>query len=444
MWQEPLGRIAIESSSRKCLPIISNVAGLAESKKIAYVLKTNNSDELFKILKKLTQNDVLRKKLQKKFYIQNDFDIKKISRLIDKIRDDSLNIKSHIIKNKNLKVLHIANFNELSDGRLFYSFSNKLNNGFLKNNHIVQTISDRVFLKNNKNLFNPYGNYKLFNNKILNTIKNFSPDTVIFGHVFNIDQKIFDYCKTNNIKTANWFIDSISSEFLNNKKRNLFFDLINKVDKTFLTSSPELFRKLNFYKKLKFIPNPVDNSIDIYENYKHGIHEYDIFFAISHGQNRVILKHGKKDERENVFNYISDKLSNYKIASFGMNSVEPVWGSNYFYHLSRSKIALNISRGSYQKYYSSDRISSLIGNGLLVFLDDKTKMHKFLKNKQHVVYFKNKEDLVKKIKYYLNNDKLRQKIARTGCQYYHKKFSNTNVAKYILSELGFNKFKINW
>ena len=25
-----------------------------------------------------------------------------------------------------------------------------------------------------------------------------------------------------------------------------------------------------------------------------------------------------------------------------------------------------------------------------------------------------------------------------------QKFSNTNVAKYILSELGFNKFKINW
>ena len=146
---------------------------------------------------------------------------------------------------------------------------------------------------------------------------------------------------------------------------------------------------------MRFIPNPVDSSIDIYENYKNRIQEYDVFFAISHGQNRVILKHGKKDERENIFNYISDKLSNYKIASFGMNSVEPVWGSNYFYYLSRSKIALNISRGSYQKYYSSDRISSLIGNGLLVFIDDKTKMHKFLKNKQHVVYFKNKEDLVK-------------------------------------------------
>ena len=42
VWEEPLGRIAIEASSRKCLPIISNIAGLTESKKIAYVLKENN------------------------------------------------------------------------------------------------------------------------------------------------------------------------------------------------------------------------------------------------------------------------------------------------------------------------------------------------------------------------------------------------------------------
>ena len=43
VWDEPLGRIAIEASSRKCLPIISNKAGLAESKNIALVLKKNNS-----------------------------------------------------------------------------------------------------------------------------------------------------------------------------------------------------------------------------------------------------------------------------------------------------------------------------------------------------------------------------------------------------------------
>jgi hypothetical protein len=53
VWDEPLGRIAIEASSRKCLPIISNKAGLEESKNIALVLKENTSSELVSILKKL-------------------------------------------------------------------------------------------------------------------------------------------------------------------------------------------------------------------------------------------------------------------------------------------------------------------------------------------------------------------------------------------------------
>jgi glycosyltransferase involved in cell wall biosynthesis len=65
VWDEPLGRIAIEASSRKCLPIISNKAGLSESKKIAYVLKNNNSLEIFKYLKKATLNKDYRKKKTK-------------------------------------------------------------------------------------------------------------------------------------------------------------------------------------------------------------------------------------------------------------------------------------------------------------------------------------------------------------------------------------------
>ena len=48
-WDEPLGRIAIESSSRKCCPIISNVGGLIESKNISIV--KNNSNNILKYKK---------------------------------------------------------------------------------------------------------------------------------------------------------------------------------------------------------------------------------------------------------------------------------------------------------------------------------------------------------------------------------------------------------
>ena len=66
------------------------------------------------------------------------------------------------------------------------------------------------------------------------------------------------------------------------------------------------------------------------------------------------------------------------------------------------------------------------------------------KDKKEVIFFKNRDELIKKIIFYLQNDKKRKKIAKQGCQKYHKKFSNTNVAKYILNELNLANTKIDW
>ena len=163
--------------------------------------------------------------------------------------------------------------------------------------------------------------------------------------------------------------------------------------------------------------------------------EYDIFVAISHGQNRGILKKGKSDEREKFINELVSNLPQSKFALFGLNNFEPIWGSNYYDYLSKTKMALNISRGKYQNKYSSDRISSLIGNGLLVFLNEKTNFHKIL-NSNDVVYYKNKKDLLDKIKFYNNNDNARIKIAKSGYLKYHKFMSNNVVSKYIMTCVG--------
>ena len=95
-------------------------------------------------------------------------------------------------------------------------------------------------------------------------------------------------------------------------------------------------------------------------------------------------------------------------------------------------MALNISRGKYQNKYSSDRISSLIGNGLLVFINQNTNFYKIL-SKNDVVYYKSKKDLIKKLKFYNKNDKQRKKIAKSGYEKYHKHMSNIIVSNYILS-----------
>ena len=56
-----------------------------------------------------------------------------------------------------------------------------------------------------------------------------------------------------------------------------------------------------------------------------------------------------------------------------MNDIQPVWADNYLLAISQSKIGLNLSQGKPQ-YYSSDRFAQLIGNGLLVMVDEKTKL----------------------------------------------------------------------
>jgi glycosyltransferase involved in cell wall biosynthesis len=439
VWNEPLGRIAIESSSRKCLPIISNRGGLSESKKIAHVLKKNTPSELFKYLVKITKNEDLRKEKQNLFYKNNNFDLKKLSKKLDEIRNNFF-ISDRLLKPKTQKILHIANFNENSDGRLFYSFGNKLNAGFIKNNHIVETISDRTFLKLNRSIINPFNENKKFNIKILNTLKNFSPNLLLIGHVFNIEKYIFDYCKENNIKICSWYIDSVSKEFLSKDKKEKFLSNLEFIDKCFITSSPKIFKKNKYFNKIKFIPNPVDSSIDNLKNFENKNYTFDMFSAISHGQNRGILKKGKSDERENFIKGLINALPQIRFASFGMDNFEPIWGANYYYYLSKSKMALNISRGSYQNLYSSDRISSLIGNGLLVFISKKAKFEKLFTNKE-VVFFNNKKDLTNKINYFSVNDKIRIKFAKAAYKKYHSHMNNLVITNYILKCVGLNNSK---
>jgi spore maturation protein CgeB len=103
-------------------------------------------------------------------------------------------------------------------------------------------------------------------------------------------------------------------------------------------------------------------------------------------------------------------------------------------------MALNISRGAYQELYSSDRISSLIGNGLLVFINKNTKLNKLFSKKEVIFYFSLK-DLLNKIKYYASNDKIRIKYAKSAYNKYHNHMNNKIISNYILNCVGLIKDK---
>ena len=45
-----------------------------------------------------------------------------------------------------------------------------------------------IILNLNKSIFNPLSNKDTFNQKVIDTLKNFSPDLLLIGHVFNLEK----------------------------------------------------------------------------------------------------------------------------------------------------------------------------------------------------------------------------------------------------------------
>jgi len=428
LWDEPLGRIAIEASSRKCCPIITNVGGLIESKNIGIVLKENKTEEIINLLKKLTSNKKYLRSLQTEFYKKNNFDIRNISKSIDLIRsnifNDDLNFDI-----KNLKILHITNFNERFDGRLHYNTSKRLNNGFIRNGHNVLTMSDRDIIYYNKRITDPKG-IKKFNNKVFNTFLNFKPDLIVLGHADSLlKDTLIKIKQIKDVKICQWFLDPLikkGPDYLNNKKRIL--KLEKYVDASFLTSDP---KALNFkIKNSFFMPNPSDISFEMIDNSLQKKNK-DLFFAMSHGVHRGKLKKGKYDEREFFLDKLKNKLTDIDFDFFGYDNKEPLWADKFIESIKNYDMGLNLSRGKPLKYYSSDRIVQIIGNGLLCLIDQKTQLSNLIPS-NCAVYYKDINDLAKKINFYKKNIKLMKKIASRGRKFYNKNYNSTIVSQYFI------------
>ena len=66
-------------------------------------------------------------------------------------------------------------------------------------------------------------------------------------------------------------------------------------------------------------------------------------------------------------------------------------GRSLFQTISNAN-GLNLSRGEAIKYYSSDRIAQIVGNGLVCLIDEKTEYRNFF-NDNEMVFYNNINDL---------------------------------------------------
>ena len=414
-WEEPFGRTAMESAAYGCATITSNRGGLPET--------FNNHDltidnltvkDLMKAISSLIKNKKKLVSIQRKNFSNVVHKLDDQVNFIDSIKFN-LNKKFNTLKNLGPKILHISNFNEKNNHRLFnISIASKLTNGFIRNNCDVINFSYRNF-----------SNKKIFSNvdsAIQDISNNYKPDMVLLGHNNILSRDTLEKLNSNRIKISLWYEDHVANQGPNWKNNLTLIEKNNDlIDQYFITTHPDVIKTKINKNKLFFMPIPVDRNIETLNIYKNKHRYKDLFFALSHGVNYGSLRSSSRDERETFVRKLQDIGKNIKFHFLGLNYEQPKWNFDFYKEMMICKMSLNLSRGTPLKYATSNRLASYMGNGILTFIDKKTRYHDFF-NRNEMCFYESVDDLRDQILDLRDNDKKKIKL---------EKKVNKNILNYL-------------
>ncbi len=425
-WEEPFGRTAMESSAHGCATITSNRGGLTETFNNDLILNELTVNNIYKKIEYLIKNPKKLKKVQLDNFKNPLHLLTDTTSYLDSVKLNLLEKTINVLKSKGPRILHISNFNEKNNHRLFnISIASKLSNGFIRNNCDVINFSYRNYLSNNL--------FPKLDKDIIEISKNYKPDLILLGHNNILNKNTLETIKDKKTKIGLWYEDHVVN-YGPNWQNNL--NLVEKnhklIDKYFITTHPSVIKTKINRNKLNYLPIPVDPNIENLKIYNNKHRYKDLFFALSHGVNYGKLRNKSNDEREIFLNNILNKNNQIKFHILGINKDTPKWNFDFYKEISYCKMALNLSRGKPLKFATSNRIASYIGNGILTFIDEKVQFQKLF-NSDELITYKNENDLIEKILDLKDDLKKINKISKKGKDKYFKIFNNSIVADSITS-----------
>lgn len=92
------------------------------------------------------------------------------------------------------------------------------------------------------------------------------------------------------------------------------------------------------------------------------------------------------------------------------------WGLDFYRTISKSKISLNIHHPIAGEFADNVRMYQVTGAGTLLITDWKENLHKIFSVDQEVVTYRTVDECAELIRFYLEHDEEREKIARAGQQ----------------------------
>ncbi len=321
-----------------------------------------------------------------------------------------------------MRVLHIAYQRLRSYGPRRVSWAEKLNFGLLRNDHYVHTFSDRDVAAFEAPLGIRELGYRKANQRLLSVCEAFEPDLIIVGHsdIVSVEtllemRRQHPHCRIIHCNCDPLFVPT------NVERIRRYAQLVDAIFVT--TGRRELQQFAGLGARVYHIPNPVDASVEVLDNSTSSELDIDLLFcgnATSHTQRYELLEL-LKVELEGELNF----------KTYGCFGEQPVWGRDYDRVLARTRMALNLNRQDCDYWYSSDRMAQLAGNGVLFFTHEATRFDELLPDRS-AVYFRDKEDLLAKVRSFSADDAMRREWAARCREFFHREMNSSLYSRFIL------------
>lgn len=319
------------------------------------------------------------------------------------------------------RVLFVGNYQIRRWGAGRPGADQRLHAGAVRLNLPSLIFSERDIVRFLSPVFRNIGGW-LMNRFLVRTAKNFCPDVIFISHCDYVTNEALLQIRRAlpKVRIAHLNVDALALEHC-----RMQLDRRKSVcDALFVTTAGD--RLSNFCtgrNVVGYMPNPCDECFETEDCSQAISLDNDVFFAGSLGhpdERRVLL--------DEILAHVDKSV---KMRILGMGFTPLMFGLAYDREMVASKMGLSLNHYEGQKWYASDRLAHLMGNGLLTFQYEGNDMQHFFSEKE-TVYFHSPADLAEKILYYHDHDDERRAIAAAGRKRYHELFNSARVLKYLI------------
>ena len=271
---------------------------------------------------------------------------------------------------------------------------------------------------------NKYKEIKQLNEYLINCVKKNKPKYIFLSiNTYEIYlETLIEIKKICNCKIINWFTD----DSWRYEERSIFY--LQYVD--FAITNHFISHIKNKKKGVNSIftgwgcPDHWISKNNLRSNYK-----YEVTFI---GNNYF--------DREKYINFLKDKGIKIKCFGNGWQNSSSVTEKKLLDIIKNSKISLNFSRSRGKEKQTKARVFEITGVGGFCLTENSKDLRSFFKSDE-VVSFSNELELYNKIRFFLKNENLRNKIAKKSNYKTRNKFKNSIVINRILKIISKTKGK---